>query len=139
MNDSGCFINKLRDKGLKITPQRQAIINTFLNSHDKHLSAEDIHVEIVKIFPGLSLDTVYRNLSVMKELGILSELKLGERKLRYEMNTHSHHHHLICVKCGDAQEIEYCPLSSLDQSKLKNFKIKGHSFEIFGLCEKCMD
>lgn len=139
MYGSSFWINKLREKGVKITPQRQIIIDAFLSSKDKHLSAEDIYAEIIKTFPGLSLDTVYRNLAIMKETGILVELKLGERRLRYEMNSNTHHHHLICTRCGLAQEIDYCPLEYLDSKLLKGFKIKDHSFKIFGLCEKCLE
>ncbi|AEF93678.1 ferric uptake regulator, Fur family [Desulfotomaculum nigrificans CO-1-SRB] len=131
------FIDQLQAKGLKVTPQRQEILRVFLESKKSHLSAEDIHTKIIQKFPSMSLDTVYRNLSVMREIGILTELNFGDRKNLFEINTSGHHHHLICIKCGCSQEIDFCPLDFLDQRQIKNFKVQKHSFEIFGLCNNC--
>ena len=135
------FLNQLQAKGYKITPQRQELLRTFLESQEKHLSAEDVYNQIVKKFPSMSLDTVYRNLAVLQELGILTELNFGDRKNLFEMNKtgHHHHHHLICTKCGESQEIDFCPLKFLDQKAVKNFKMEKHSFEIFGICANCME
>ena len=80
------FLNQLQAKGYKITPQRQELLRTFLESQEKHLSAEDVYNQIVKKFPSMSLDTVYRNLTVLQELGILTELNFGDRKNLFEMN-----------------------------------------------------
>lgn len=131
------FIEQLQANGLKITPQRQEILRVFLESKESHLSAEDVHQKIAAKFPSMSLDTVYRNLSVMLELGILTELNFGERKNLFEINNSGHHHHLICTKCGGSEEIDFCPLDFLDQNKVKNFKVQKHSFEIFGICANC--
>lgn len=131
------FISQLQAKGLKITPQRQEIIRVFLESLDNHLSAEEVYNRIAEKFPSMSLDTVYRNLSVMQELGILTELNFGERKNLFEINKSTHHHHLVCTKCGGSEEIDFCPLDFLDNIKVKNFKVQKHSFEIFGICANC--
>lgn len=138
MQELQLLVQQLKEKGVKVTPQRQAILSSFLGPENKHLSAEDIHLAIVKNYPAISLDTVYRNLGMLRDIGILRELNLGERRVHYELTSHSHHHHLICTKCGDAQELHYCPLKFLDQAQVNNFKIQSHSFEIFGLCEKCI-
>ncbi|SHK84197.1 Fur family transcriptional regulator [Desulforamulus aeronauticus] len=132
------FIEQLQAKGVKITPQRQEIIKVFLESQDLHLSAEEVHRRITVKFPSMSLDTVYRNLSMLQKLGILTELNFGDRKSLFEINNSQHHHHLICTKCGGSQEIEFCPLDFLDKQHIKNFKVQKHSFEIFGICANCM-
>lgn len=132
------YIDQLQAKGLKITPQRQEILKAFLESENKHLSAEEVHGKITKIFPSMSLDTVYRNLSLLQGLGILTELNFGDRKSLFEINQANHHHHLICTKCGDSQEIDFCPLEFIDSKRISNFKIQKHSFEIFGICANCM-
>ncbi len=132
------FIEQLQAKGVKITPQRQEIIKVFLESQDLHLSAEEVHGRITVKFPSMSLDTVYRNLSMLQKLGILTELNFGDRKSLFEINNSQHHHHLICTKCGGSQEIEFCPLDFLDKQHIKNFKVQKHSFEIFGICANCM-
>ncbi|MDO7788755.1 Fur family transcriptional regulator [Desulforamulus aquiferis] len=139
MKETIFFIKQLQEKGLKITPQRQEIIRVFLESKNNHLSAEDVHNQIAEKFPSMSLDTVYRNLSVMQQLGILTELNFGERKNLFEINSSQHHHHLVCTKCGVSEEIDFCPLEFLDADKVKNFKVKKHSFEIFGICANCME
>lgn len=132
------YINKLQAKGLKITPQRQEILRVFLESSNNHLSAEEVHGKITEKYPGMSLDTVYRNLSLLLNLGILTELNFGDRKSLFELNNTEHHHHLICTKCGSSQEINFCPLKFMDSQQVENFKIEKHSFEIFGICANCM-
>ncbi len=132
------YINKLQAKGLKITPQRQEILRVFLESSNNHLSAEEVHGKITEKYPGMSLDTVYRNLSLLLNLGILTELNFGDRKSLFELNNTEHHHHLICTKCGGSQEINFCPLKFMDSQQVENFKIEKHSFEIFGICANCM-
>ena len=132
------FIEQLQAKGVKITPQRQEILKVFLESQDLHLSAEEVHGRIMVKFPSMSLDTVYRNLSMLQKLGILTELNFGDRKSLFEINNSQHHHHLVCTKCGGSQEIEFCPLDFLDKQHIKNFKVQKHSFEIFGICANCM-
>lgn len=132
------FIKQLQAKGIKITPQRQEILNVFLTEEDLHLSAEEVHSRIIVKFPSMSLDTVYRNLSMLQEQGILTELNFGDRKSLFEINNSEHHHHLICTKCGGSQEIDFCPLDFMDRKKIKNFKVEKHSFEIFGICANCM-
>ncbi|PHJ39594.1 Fur family transcriptional regulator [Desulforamulus profundi] len=132
------YINKLQAKGLKITSQRQEILRVFLESSNHHLSAEEVHGKITEKYPGMSLDTVYRNLSLLLNLGILTELNFGDRKSLFELNNTEHHHHLICTKCGSSQEINFCPLKFMDSQQVENFKIEKHSFEIFGICANCM-
>lgn len=133
------YINKLQAQGLKITPQRQEILQVFIESSNPHLSAEEVHSKITEKYPGMSLDTVYRNLSLLLNLGILTELNFGDRKSLFELNNTEHHHHLICTKCGSSQEIDFCPLKFMDDRKVKDFKVMKHSFEIFGICANCME
>lgn len=133
------FIEQLQAKGIKITPQRQEILHVFLSEENLHLSAEEVHSRITAKYPSMSLDTVYRNLAMLQEQGILTELNFGERKSLFEINNSEHHHHLVCTKCGGSQEIDFCPLDFMDRKKIKNFKIEKHSFEIFGICANCME
>ncbi|GAB6157092.1 Fur family transcriptional regulator [Desulfotomaculum varum] len=133
------YLNKLQSSGLKITPQRQEIIRVFLESNKHHLSAEEVHSRIVRRYPGLSLDTVYRNLNLLLNLGILSELNFGERKSFFELNNQEHHHHIICTKCGMSREIDFCPLTHIDSRLIENFEIEKHCFEIFGICANCKE
>ncbi|MHB8156521.1 MAG: Fur family transcriptional regulator [Desulfocucumaceae bacterium] len=134
-----CLVDRLRGGGYKITPQRQEIINCF-GSGGKHYSAEEIHQEIKARFPNISLDTVYRNLNTLKKLGIIEVLNFHDGKCRYELAVENiHHHHLICLKCGGSEELDFCPLKFLDDRLLseKKFSVERHSFEIYGYCSGC--
>lgn len=136
-------IEQFRKNGYKITPQRQEILQAFRdNNKNLPLSAEEVHRKVLERFPNISLDTVYRNLHVFLELGIISKLSFREGKSRYELNSGKHHHHLVCLKCGLTEVIDFCPFKSLDREKIeeeKKFEIKKHSFELFGYCELCRD
>lgn len=132
------LIDKLRQKGYKITPQRQEILDTLLDCG--HKSAEEIHSQIQVKYPNISLDTVYRNLNTLKELGIIISVYFADGKQRFEfVDGEKHHHHLVCLKCGAFEEVDFCPLEFLDCKKLKdkNFQIERHNFEIFGYCSSC--
>lgn len=133
------WIDKLKRGGYKITPQRQEIINCIADG-GKHFSAEEIYQTVRQKFANISLDTVYRNLSTLKKLGIIAELNFADGKTRYEpVKEDYHHHHLICIKCGGSEELDFCPLDFLDAAMLKEkgFMVARHNFEIFGYCSKC--
>jgi len=132
-------LEQLRKNGNKITPQRQEIVQA-LRDGACPLSAEDIHRKIAARYPNMSLDTVYRNLNLFKELDVVMECNFRDGKSRYELNSgEKHHHHLICLKCGTSETVDFCPLKYLDQTKIeaKDFKIKEHRFELFGYCSAC--
>lgn len=133
------MLDRLKNEGYKITPQRQEIIKCF-GAGGQHYSADEIHQKVRRRFPNISLDTVYRNLNTLKALGIISILNFEEGKSRYELAVRSsHHHHLICLRCGDSEELRFCPLKFFDSTLLseKNFTAERHSFEIFGYCSVC--
>jgi Fur family zinc uptake transcriptional regulator/Fur family ferric uptake transcriptional regulator len=138
------LVDQLRRNGYKITPQRQEILKAFMESSNRlPQSAEEIHNKVVEKYPNVSLDTIYRNLNVLEGLEIISRLSMRDGKSRYELNPGgSHQHHLICLKCGSAEAIDYCPLKALDEKGIadeKKFKIIEHSFEIFGYCSLCRE
>jgi len=139
--DKELAIDQLQKNGYKITPQRQEILETFMGYEGNLLqSAEDIYRKVVERCPNISLDTVYRNLNVLQELEIINKLILQDGKSRYELNSGKHYHHLICLKCGAAEAIDFCPFELLDREKIeaeKRFEIRKHSFEVFGYCNLC--
>jgi len=136
-------IERFRKKGYKITPQRQEILKVFIGSGDGHpLSAEEIYRKVVERYPNIGIDTIYRNLGVLLELEIINKLNFREGKSLYELNSGKHHHHLVCLKCGLTEQIDYCPFGELELEKIqeeKNFEIKKHSFELFGYCKLCRE
>jgi Fur family peroxide stress response transcriptional regulator len=133
------MIQKLRDHGHKITPQRLAIV-TALAKSDGHPSVENIHARITKDFPTMSLATVYRNIVLMKSLGEVLELGFPDGSNRYDGNKPYPHPHVICIHC---KKIVDPHLESLDEMKKEvaletRFQILNHRLDFFGICSDCM-
>ena len=132
-------IQKLRENGHKVTPQRLAIINILAKS-EGHLSVDDIYDKIIRDFPTMSLATVYRNILLIKTLGEVLELGFPDGSNRYDGNKPYPHPHVICIKC---KKIVDPDLDSLDEVKNEveletKFKILNHRLDFFGICSNCM-
>ncbi|MDY6905701.1 MAG: transcriptional repressor [Thermodesulfobacteriota bacterium] len=133
------IIQKLRDSGHKVTPQRLAIAE-ILSKSEGHPSVENIYEQIKKNFPTMSLATVYRNIILIKALGEVLELGFPDGSNRYDGNKPYPHPHVICIKC---KKILDPHLDSLDEMKKEvavetDFKILSHRLDFFGICSDCM-
>lgn len=130
-------MNLLKEQGYKHTGKREDMLQLF-SEHDKYLTARDVLEQMKENYPGLSFDTIYRNLSVFVELGILEMTELsGEKHFRFTCSHKEHHHHFICLDCGKTKEIETCPMRNIESS-FKGYDISGHKFEIYGRCPDCI-
>ncbi len=132
------IIQKLRDNGHKITPQRLAIVKILAKS-EGHPSVENIYDHIKKDFPTMSLATVYRNIVLIKSLGEVLELGFPDGSNRYDGNKPIPHPHVICIKC---KKIVDPHLDSLDEMKKEvaeetDFEILNHRLDFFGVCNAC--
>ena len=133
------FVAILRKKGYKITPQRRAVITAFLKS-DKFATAQQILDHVRATNPDMSLDTVYRNLALLVELGVISEVNTrGKDGNFYELITTEHHHHLVCLNCGKAECLDFCPINceKLETASKNGFNITSHALEFYGYCQNC--
>ncbi|MCF6408500.1 Fur family transcriptional regulator [Pseudalkalibacillus salsuginis] len=124
----------LKENGYKHTTKREMFLELFSNER-RYLTAKDVLEYMKPSYPGLSFDTIYRNLSVFTELGIVEETELdGEKHFRFSCSTKGHHHHMICLQCGKTNAIEACPMKDITPDE---FMITDHKFEIYGYCQEC--
>ena len=136
------IISKLKKSGYKLTPQRQAIVDTIIDSVGKHLTVEEIF-DIVKVRrPEIGLATVYRTIMLMHEENIVTRLDLKDGTARYELTRADEehtHHHLVCIKCSKVYEFMGDLLDPLEEEigKKYNFKILDHSLKFYGICNEC--
>lgn len=128
-----------KDKGLRITKQRIAIINTFLESFN-HPSIEEILHKVRKKYRRISYSTVYRTLKILSDAGFANERHFGNGYTRYEKAVQgAHHDHIICISCGKIIEFENDEIEKIQSrvAKKYNFKLLAHKMELYGHCPDC--
>jgi Fur family transcriptional regulator, ferric uptake regulator len=119
------------------TQQRQVILEE-LRKLDSHPTAAALYALVRNRLPKISLGTVYRNLEMLYQLGIIQKLEFGGNEARYD-GTVAHHDHIRCVNCGRLEDISDPPLDlpGVQENDLGGYKILGHRFEYLGLCPGC--
>lgn len=136
---------RLSERQHKMTPQRQIVLQIFLDHPGEHLSAEDVHDILRTEKVEIGLATVYRTLELLSDLGILQKMEFGDGCSRYEVNdtdpTRHHHHHLICTKCGKVEEFDEDLLETLeaDIERKTGFRTLDHQVKFFGICKECQE
>ncbi|MBP1933614.1 Fur family transcriptional regulator [Ammoniphilus resinae] len=128
-------MEKIKEKGGRVTIQRLAIINVLLKLD--HPTAEEIYQFMRNEFPTLSFTTVYNTLHSLHEMGILREYRFGEAS-RFEM-AETNHHHFLCQKCGGMKDIEDSNITvHLDEKLSRHYHILNTEVVLKGLCQDCM-
>ncbi|MGP6146339.1 Fur family transcriptional regulator [Jeotgalibaca sp. A122] len=132
-------LEKLKENGLKHTQKRIDLIRLFVDE-DRYLSAKNVQKKMDTRYPNISFDTIYRNLYTFVDIGILETTELNNEKLFRMSCLHDghHHHHFICEDCGRSIQLEMCPMDFFEQ-QLINCQLKSHRFEIFGICDHCVE
>jgi Fe2+ or Zn2+ uptake regulation protein/O6-methylguanine-DNA--protein-cysteine methyltransferase len=130
--DAGAF---LRSRGLRVTPQRRAILDAFSNGADEHLSADEIHARASAIVPELGRGTVYAALAELTELGILAALGSPE-PVRYETNVAPHQHFRcrLCLRSFDVQ----IPDPATEGLTAAGYVLEAVAIRGEGLCAQCV-
>jgi Fur family peroxide stress response transcriptional regulator len=128
-------MKKYRDIGLKLTPQRLAILDC-LDGNKEHPSAEDIYRAVSKKFPTMSFATVYNTLEALKRKGNVLELTIDAGKKRFDPNTVPHHH-LICIKCKRVVDIMSDYELSISHAERMSFEVISNHIEFHGICHVC--
>lgn len=132
-------IERLKKSGVRITPQRHAVLEYLLNSMT-HPTADDIYKALESKFPNMSVATVYNNLRILKDLGLIRELTYGDDSSRFDSNM-MEHYHIICEDCGKIVDFHYPTLDEIESlaQKVSGFEISHHRMELYGKCGNCSE
>ncbi|MYL35302.1 peroxide-responsive transcriptional repressor PerR [Pontibacillus yanchengensis] len=130
-------LDTLKGSGVRITPQRHAVLEYLIQSMS-HPTADDIYKALESKFPNMSVATVYNNLRVFKEIGLVRELTYGDSSSRFDCNT-SEHYHAICSECGKIVDFHYPILDEVESlaEQVTGFDVSHHRMEVYGVCEDC--
>ncbi len=130
-------LNKLKTMGIRMTPQRHAILSYLINTMS-HPTADEIYKALSPRFPSMSVATVYNNLKVFIESGLVREMTYGDHSSRFDADL-SEHYHALCEECGKLVDFAYKPLNDLEQAagEMTGFQVKSHRVEVYGICSDC--
>ena len=123
---------------LKYSRQRESI-KQFLMERTDHPTAETIYENLRKEYPKISLGTVYRNLSLLTEIGEIQTISTGVGPDRFDGNVMPHYH-FVCKECGRVMYLKMQGLEHINLLSQHGFtgKIEGHPVIFYGKCEECV-
>lgn len=132
------ILEKLRERKFRITPQRVAILKVFLSS-DEHPSVERVYEQVLVNFPTTSMATVYKTVSLLKEIGEILEIGIADGSNRYDGRKPYPHPHVICTQCKKIVDPEVHTLDQLSEeiSDASGYRIDSHQLDFFGVCPAC--
>ncbi len=132
-------VRYLKESGHKLTPQRMEILRVLINA-GAAISAQAVLQRVKETYDFISLDTVYRNLAMLTNTGLVNQINLQPKgTTRFEYQGKAHHHHAICLQCGKSFCVDSCPLPQtlpLPEDD-RDFRVVSHAFEIYGYCSSC--
>ena len=133
------YAKLLKASELKATFQRMNILESI--EKNGHMSIDSIYEEVVKTYPSLSLATVYKNIILMVEKGVLVEVPITGKKPKYEL-VKDDHIHLVCTECGEVEDrphnINADALFS-SMTKEENFSLSKQQINLYGVCAHCQE
>ncbi|HQI73320.1 MAG TPA: Fur family transcriptional regulator [Smithella sp.] len=131
------FISLLREKGLKITPQRLSVIETLMENRYEHPGATLVYREARKKLQSISLSTVYATLKEFSECGLIRSLEFDRMENRYDLDL-SEHINLVCKQCGSIGDFGLpCSIESKDIMRKSGFVVTDARMEYYGYCRNC--
>lgn len=132
------IIDKLRARDFRITPQRVAVLKILAESHN-HPTAEQVFSQVRLEFPAISLATVYKTVTLLKEIGELLELNTRDGSSHFDGNKPWPHSHVICTRCKDILDFDELSLGRLSEEAAAKtgYRIVDLQVDFFGLCPRC--
>lgn len=132
---------RLRRLGQRYTGNRRSIVEALASGRQPMTTAD-----IRGSQRGLALSSVYRNLAVLEQAGVVHRIVSSDEFARYELaeDLTEHHHHMICSRCGSVEDFTPPPSFEKDAAKAlgrvaarKGFSLQSHRFDLIGLCSRC--
>lgn len=122
---------------IKYSRQRE-MIKDFLMTRKDHPTADVVYMNVRQEYPSISLGTVYRNLTLLADMGEILRLRVGDGVDHFDADT-SKHYHFVCNECGQVIDLEMDNIDSIVDVAGKNFdgEIQGHVTYFHGICEDC--
>jgi Fur family transcriptional regulator, ferric uptake regulator len=124
---------------MRLTTQRQIILEE-LGKVTSHPTANEVYDMVRKRLPRIGLGTVYRNLELLAESGVILKLEVGGTQKRFDA-TVAPHYHIRCAQCGKVDDIEIPVQEQIEEAahKASNYEILGHHIEFSGVCSSCQN
>lgn len=132
------MVQKLKDRGCRLTPQRLAVLR-ILSRSKEHPGVGDIFERVKVRFPSTSLATIYKTVSLLKEMGEIIELGWVGDRHRYDGARTSPHPHLICIQCNKILDADLPGLKDLSKqlSRRTGYRVIAHRIDFLGICPDC--
>lgn len=123
---------------LKYSKQRESI-KEFLACRNDHPTADTVYMNIRETFPNISLGTVYRNLSLLSDIGEIMKITTGDGADRFDGNT-APHNHFVCTECHSVIDLEMDSIDNIVEIAGRNFdgQITGYVTNFYGICGDCI-
>ena len=125
-------------KTLKYSRQRESIKNSLMARRD-HPTADMLYTSIRKVYPNISLGTVYRNLNLLVDLGEIQKLSCGDGKDRFDADN-TPHYHFVCRACGSVLDLPMEAFDELEQKAAQCLggRVDSHTIYFYGDCPSCL-
>jgi len=129
-------VQLLKHAGLRVTPQREAILQ-FLLDYDGHATVDDIYTSLQDRFPSMSVSTVYNTVKQLSQVGLVKEIGVGDGASRFDINVEPHHH-LVCTRCGALFDFYLEePIRLSVPPEAEGFEVEDYHVEVRGVCPRC--
>ena len=132
------LLDTLRQRGYRLTPQREMIVEALAHA-DGHVSAEEIYAQVSDRVQTINIATVYRTLELLVANGLTSRIDLWDGRVIYTTAQHGPHIHLVCRCCGEILNADHHLVDSLDEQLQSEYKFQAdlQHLSISGVCANC--
>ena len=132
-------IATVKNTGHRMPPQRLIILSA-IRQANVHVTVSQIEINVRESYPTIDVSTVYRNLTTLRDLRLVSETRIDSGESQYEWIDQDRHHHIVCRNCSDIVQIDDTFLESLAQSLMKDYDFTQDTdhITIHGICAACL-